>query len=239
MNNDPAMRAVNDNKSFCMGFLRRRTCVTPTWRGWLLLVFIFMAVSIMAVRNAYFFLAPTDPIPGEGGMLVVEGWGPDWMMADAIHEFQTGRYDGLCATGGPIEKGEMFAEYKTYAELSAASILKMGIDPKLVHAIPAFAVKRDRTYASAMALKKWLRDHGVKPGRINLVSGGAHSRRSRLLYEYVFGKDPKIGIIALPDPDEEIDPRKWWTTSAGFRAVTGEMIAYVYARFLFKIPNEE
>jgi hypothetical protein len=30
-------------------------------------------------------------------------------------------------------------------------------------------------------------------------------------------------------PDPEYDPQRWWTSSAGFRSVTGELIAYLYA----------
>jgi hypothetical protein len=175
-----------------------------------------------------------DTVPG--GVLVAEGWGSDVFMQEVIAEFGRGHYSGLYVTGGPVEKGAPLMEYKTYAELAAATLVKMNFDPKLLHAVPAMEVRKDRTYASALALKQWLREHSVSPEKINIVSMGPHSRRTRMLFQKAFGPGSRIGIIAVEDPN--FDPRRWWTTSIGFRGVTDEMLAYFYARFLFH-PAEE
>jgi hypothetical protein len=102
--------------------------------------------------------------------------------------------------------------------------------------VPAPRVMQDRTYACAVALKKWVDERGVQLTRINLVTVGPHARRSRLLFQKSFGKDMPIGVLAVPEPD--YDGRRWWRSSLGFRAVTGETIAYLYARFLFH-PREK
>lgn len=183
----------------------------------------------MAVRNAYDFLAVNDPVPG--GILVVEGWGPDFFLSEAVEEFRRGHYEGMFVTGGPIEKGSLFTEYKTYAQLAGASLLRMGMDEKDLHIIPADYVRKDRTYASAVALRNWLQAHHATVKKLSIMSMGPHSRRSRLLYEKAFGDQLRVGIVAVKD--DEIDPKRWWATSQGFRSVTGEMIAYLYARFLF------
>ena len=60
---------------------------------------------------------------------------------------------------------------------------------------------------------------------------GPHARRSRLLFEKAFGRDTRVGIIALEDRD--YDPAHWWKSSQGVRTVTDELIAYGYARLLF------
>jgi hypothetical protein len=216
------------------GLFRRRPCLLPTWRGWLLILVICGAGAVLAARNACTFLAINDPVPGEA--LVVEGWGPDLLMRDAIAEFHRGQYQEMFTTGGPIEKSAMFTDYKSYAELSATTLQAMGFDPAHLHAVPAASVQRDRTYASALALKNWLREHGMKVKRITLISLGPHSRRSRLLFEKAFGDDAQIGVIAVSDG--EFDPKRWWTTSEGFRTVTGEMIAYIYARLFFHPAGE-
>jgi uncharacterized SAM-binding protein YcdF (DUF218 family) len=170
-----------------------------------------------------------DPLPG--GILVLEGWAPDPFLAKAMEEFKRGKYDGLYITGGPIETGGMLVEYKNYADMTAARLLKMGFDASLLHPVPAMKVPRDRTYTSAMALRDWLAGHNVRATNITLMTGGAHARRSRLLFRQVFGSSAKVGAIAIPDDD--FDPAHWWRTSQGFRTVTGEMIAWFYARFLF------
>jgi len=221
---------MNDTPPLLWGLLRRRQLITPTWRGWLLVLLILGIATTFAVRNAYYFLAVTDPVPG--GILVVEGWGPDFFMRDAIEEFHRNHYQQLFVTGGPIGKSAMFAEYKTFAELAAATLEKMGFDHDLLHAIPAEEARRDRTFTSAVAVKDWLQAHGMGMTKITVMSLGPHSRRSRLLYEKAFGNNIKVGVVAVEDG--EIDPQHWWTTSQGFRSVTDEMVAYFYARFLFK-----
>jgi hypothetical protein len=226
--------SMNESRPLLFGLLRRRRCLVPTWFGWLMLLLLLGTAATLAVRNAYYFLAPTDPAPG--GVLVVEGWGSDLFMGDAIAEFRRDHYEEMVVTGGPLEKGSIFIKYKTYAELSAAILEGMGLDSALVHAVPARAARQDRTYASAMALKSWFNERGMRIPNLTVMSQGPHSRRSRLLYEMVFGPGVNVGIISVRD--EEIDPARWWTTSAGFRAVTDEMIAWLYARFLFHPPRE-
>ena len=105
-----------------------------------------------------------------------------------------------------------------------------------LHAVPAPKAVRDRTYSTALALKKSLLADGVSIAKVNLVSGATHTRRSRLLYEKAFGPGTRVGVIAVPE--REFDPTRWWTTSPGVRHVTGEYIAYLYARLLFKPPSE-
>jgi hypothetical protein len=227
--------SMNDNRVFLCGLLRHQRCMMPTWRGWIAILLTVTLATSMAVRNAYNFLAVTDPVPG--GYLVVEGWGPDLFMQDAISEFRRNHYKEMFVTGGPIEKSAMFCEFKTYAELATATLVRMGFDPGLLHAIPARKVRQDRTYTSALALKKWLREHGMNVTSLTIISMGPHSRRSRLLYQKAFGNKIKVGIIAVED--QETDPQHWWTNSQGFRSVTDEMVAYVYARFLFHPSNEE
>jgi hypothetical protein len=87
-----------------------------------------------------------------------------------------------------------------------------------------------------MALRNWFIQHGGAPKAINLISVGAHARRSRLLFEKAFGGDTRVGVIAVED--RSYDGSHWWKSSAGVRAVLDEMITYSYARFLF-FPSRE
>jgi hypothetical protein len=40
-----------------------------------------------------------------------------------------------------------------------------------------------------------------------------------------------VGVISVVD--RRFDPNKWWRSSAGFRIVTGEAIAYFYTKIFF------
>jgi uncharacterized SAM-binding protein YcdF (DUF218 family) len=219
---------MSDEKK-CLGLLRRRQCLVPTWRGWLLFVLVCALFAFFVFREAQPFLAMDDPQPG--GVLVVEGWAPDYALKAAIEEFHRGHYAKLYVTGGPLEKGEPLSDYKTIAELGAAVLLKLGMTTNEVQAVPATIVMRDRTYNSALFLRKWLLDHHETPARFNLLTVGAHARRSRLLFQKALGKEAIVGVVALEE--DGYDPKHWWHYSAGVRTITSEAIAYIYARFLF------
>jgi DUF218 domain-containing protein len=214
------------------GLFHRRQCLVPTRRGWLLLGLVFSAVTIVAIREAYPFLAVNDPKPG--GVLVVEGWAADYALEAAVAEFKQFSYEKVYVTGGPIEQGGPLSGYKTYAELGTATLVALGLSTNVVQPVPGPKVRQDRTYASALALKRWVDEHGIQLTRVNLVTVGPHARRSRLLFEKSLGDVP-IGVIAIAEPD--YNARRWWRSSQGFRIVTSEAIAYLYARFLFR-PSE-
>jgi len=212
------------------GLLRRRQCLVPTWRGWLALLLGMGILAFVAARTVHPFLALNASQPG--GAMVVEGGMPDYALEEAVAEFNRTHYDKLFVTGGPLEHGNFLIEYKTAAELGAARLLKLGLTTNVVQAVPAPWVRQDRTYTAALALKHWLRDHGLSPARFNLISVGPHARRSRLLFEKALGKGVTVGVMAIPSRD--YDAARWWRSSQGFRTVTSEAIAYAYARLFFR-----
>ena len=193
------------------------------------LIFV-LALAVGGLLGIHPFLAPTHPVTG--GILVVEGWGPDYAMNAAAEEFARSPYQKIYVTGGPLEWGGPLSDYKSYAELGAAILGKSGLSSNVV-AVPAPKVQRDRTYNSALALRKYLDEHGIPHSRVNLISVGVHSRRSRLLCQKAFGKGTRVGIIALTPM--EYNPRRWWQSSQGFRAVMSETFAYAYVRVFFRL----
>lgn len=213
-----------------LGMVARRQCWLPTLRGWLVLLVVSTLLVVGIAVGTFPFLAVNDPRPG--GILVIEGWAPDEFFKDTIREYEREHYSQLVITGGPLEKGSPLVGYGTMAEVGLATIQKLRPDLQNVYAVSAPEVRQDRTYASAVALKEWLRERGQLPAKLNLISAGPHSRRSRMLFQEAFGNDAEIGIVAMED--KTYDPKRWWATSQGFRVVTGEMIAYLYARFLFR-----
>jgi hypothetical protein len=198
------------------------------------LLFVGAGLILLAIREVHPFLAVNDPIPG--GVLVVEGWLPDYALRETIAEFNRSHSSKLFVTGGPIERGAPLADYKSLAELCAASLVRLGLDTNVVQAIPAPEVRRDRTYTSAVVLRTWLELHKMGRTTINVVSIGTHARRTRLLFKKAMGNTYTVGIICIQD--RGYDPRRWWESSAGVRSVIDETIAYSYARFLFRLPPQ-
>ncbi len=216
------------------GLFQRRDCLLPTWRGWIALLLVGAGLVAFVMRGMQPFLAVNDPVPG--GLLVVEGWLPDYALEETITEFKRDHARPLMVTGGPIEHGAPLAEYRSLAELGAAALVRLGLDTNVVQAVPAPKVRRDRTYASAVALKNWLRQQGIGETNINVISLGPHARRTRLLFSRALGNGYRVGVICIQH--QGYDPNRWWESSEGVRTVTGEMIAYGYARLLFRSPTE-
>jgi hypothetical protein len=66
------------------GLLRRRECLVPTWRGWVVLALVVAGAIYAGIHGAYPFLAVNDPKPG--GVLVVEGWAADYAFVAVVAE---------------------------------------------------------------------------------------------------------------------------------------------------------
>jgi uncharacterized SAM-binding protein YcdF (DUF218 family) len=224
----------SDESKKWFGLLRRRECWIPTWRAWTILLVVILALGWLGIRKIYPFLAVSDPHPG--GLLVVEGWAPDYALETALQEFKRNHYDKICVTGGFLDNGAVISEYKTYAELGVAVLMKLGLSANEVQALPSPPVRRDRTYASALSFHRWLEQQPQPATHIHLFTEGAHARRSRLLFEKALGPGVKVSVTAVPA--REFDERHWWRYSAGVRGVIGETLAYLYARLLFSDPAE-
>ena len=210
------------------GLIKRKETWVLAWRGWLLLLGSLIAALTLLTVSIHPFLAMTRPVHGD--ILVVEGWMPDSALEKALALLHEHDYDLIVTTGGPLTKGSHFAQFPTSAELTAATLRELGADPHPVVAVAAPPSARDRTYATALALKDWLRRSRSLVKSLDVYSLGAHARRTRLLFQKALGDDVTVGVIAA-DPDYDVD--HWWSSSSGVRTVVHETVAYLYARFLF------
>jgi uncharacterized SAM-binding protein YcdF (DUF218 family) len=210
-----------------------KTFRVPSLAGWLCLVALSALLLIGMVRAIHPFLALNKPLDAK--VMVVEGWLSDYALAEAAREFKVRHYSLVFTIGGPLEQGFYLAEYSTHARLCRATLMKLGIDSAAIIALPAPERKMDRTYAGALEIRKWMDTTGKPLERINLVSMGAHARRSLLLFQKAVGPTVRAGVICCAD--ETYAPSDWWKSSNGFRKVTDEAIAYCYARFVFTLKN--
>ena len=184
-------------------------------------------------RLIYGFLAPETPLEAAG--VIVEGWIPDAEMELAARHILERDYRVVLVTGGPLDHGFFLGGYPTYAEAGRATLSRLTGRSDIV-AVPARRMRKDRTYASALALKAWLDADGGGPKRLNLISSNAHTRRSRRLFQAALGSEYTIGALAIRPVS--YDPDRWWAYSEGFRAVTGETVAYLYTLVIFPFTGE-
>ncbi|NET05278.1 MAG: YdcF family protein [Merismopedia sp. SIO2A8] len=195
----------------------------------LLFALIFTAFLIWyMLKNVYLFLAINSPIKAD--ILVVEGWIPDYALKEAIDEFKNGDYQKLVTTGLPLEKGYYLAKYKNSAELAAATLMALAFEQDKLISVPGQAVTKNRTAASAIALRRWIQSSDLKIKSINLYTFSTHARRSWLIFKQALAPEIQVGIISVAPLNYE--PQQWWVSSAGFRSVINEIIAYLYARLV-------
>jgi DUF218 domain len=198
--------------------------------GWLLSTSIVLLIGYLLLRNIYPFLAVTHRVNTK--TLIMEGWVHRYAIRTAAEEFKNGMYDCIVTTGGPVEgNGGYVNDFQTSASVGAEALKKVGIPDDSVEMVPSHVIGRDRTYSSAVALRRWFHDQGRTVSSLNVLTEDCHGRRTQLLYQKALGKGVSVGVISVKNPD--YDPRYWWKTSDGVREVIGESLAYVYARFLF------
>jgi uncharacterized SAM-binding protein YcdF (DUF218 family) len=203
-----------------------------TLKGWIVILLTLSIVLSIILLKLESFLAYSAPVDAE--LLVVEGWVSDDAVKGAMAEFNSHpSYKLLVTTGIRLGRGEYLTEYKSFAELSAATFITLGFDKDKLQAIPSPYVKRDRTLTSAQNVKKWLDRTNLKIRGINVYTADVHSRRSLLLFKKVF--EPKISVGAIAHPPVDYDTQFWWNSSQGFKSVLSEIIAYIYARFLHNV----
>jgi uncharacterized SAM-binding protein YcdF (DUF218 family) len=204
------------------------------WWVKLLLLGTGIGLALGAVLGAYPFLAVTRPVNGD--ILVVEGWVHKYAIQAAVDEYNSGDYRRVFTTGGPVTgNGGYVNDYQTAASVGADLLKKAGLPAGVLQMVPCHVIGRDRTYSSAIALRDWFLEHNLQVRSLNIVTEGAHARRTRLLFERALGRDVKVGVISVPSPDFEA--RRWWYYSEGLEDVVEEGISYLYAKLFFH-PRE-
>jgi uncharacterized SAM-binding protein YcdF (DUF218 family) len=226
----------NRSESRFWGVFTKKERWGLSWLGCLVITFIALTMFGLMVLEIHPFLAETHRV--DSNNLVVEGWINEYAIQLAVKEFKNGHYERVFATGGPVEgSGGYISDAYTSASVGAGRLRKFGVPVESLQMVPSRVMDRDRTYGSAVALRNWLGEHNTPLQSINVLTEGAHARRTCLLFQKAFGDKVKVGIISVSSPD--YDARHWWRYSEGVREIIGEAIAYAYARFFFHPTESE
>jgi len=218
--------ALTTNKRL-FGLATRRERWGLSWKGWLVIGLLVIGMAVSLTYAAYPFLAVTHRVNAD--TLVVEGWVQQYAIRTAVNEFQSGSYERVFTTGGPVTgMGGYTNDYNTSATQAAAQLRAEGLSAELIQAVPTRISDRDRTYNAARALRDWLSNHHSSVRAINVLTQDVHARRTRLLFQRALGGRITVGVIAVANPD--YDARHWWRYSEGVRDMISEGIAYVYAK---------
>jgi uncharacterized SAM-binding protein YcdF (DUF218 family) len=226
------MQRLGDNgkRSALGGLVVRRYRWTLSGKAKLLLLATIITLALMTWLSIYPFLAETRRVDGD--VLVVEGWVHPYAIRAGVEEFKSHAYRKVFTTGGPVTgKGGYINDFQTSASVGAESLVRTGLPAEVVQMVPSHEIGRDRTYSSAIALRDWLIEHKEQTSSFNILTEGAHARRTRLMFQKAFGPNVKVGVISILSPD--FDAKHWWHYSEGTEDVIEETIAYLYAKFFF------
>src|SRR5579862_1991289 len=178
-------------RSFAL--FRRRSIWFPTWRGWLLLAgagMVFLLAWMLAIP---LLLSPTQPLGR--GILVVEGWLPDYTLEEAARAFESHHYRAIVVTGVPLDQGAYILTETNYAQLASETLQRMGIKPESIVCLARSKTPRNRTYGTALLVRRWLDSQSIDGG-VDVFTLGVHARRTRFYYRLALGPKYKVGIIA-------------------------------------------
>lgn len=210
------------------GLVEYRPRWTLTLRAWIVLFLAIASFGTVVATQVQPFLAISMPVKAEA--LLLEGWVNDDVIQGAAEAFKQDGYQLIFTTGSPLARGRYLSEYKSYAELTAATLIALGVDREKVIPIPTPQVATNRTAATAEAVRDWLSRSQIKIKGLNVYSYDTHTRRSWLAFQQVLEPEIKVGAIAYPSPS--YNPQRWWSSSEGFRSVFSEAIAYSFMKLM-------
>jgi len=208
---------------------RQRLVWMPTIIGWLLLLLTCVAASVLLANKLYIFLAPNEPVGAR--VLVVEGWLTPEELDQAVKTFKVGGYERIVTTGGPISGWPGLYPNTDFARRSADYLTKHGIQRDMVTIVSTPESAQERTFLSAVMLRKSAKRQGITLDSIDIFSSGPHARRSRLLFKMALGQKVRVGILAARPSG--FNPDAWWRTSSGVEVMVFQSLGFFWVKCCF------
>jgi hypothetical protein len=199
--------------------------------GWVAALLAALILFVIAVHDR---LAISDPV--HANVLVVESW--MWesaAMQEAAEEFKRGSYGVVVAVGLFPRNQESGPMVENCAMLAAEQLRKLGVDQHAIKVLVVPNIDRHRTYASALAVKRWLADTKTDAVGINVFTLGVHARKSLVLFKRAFGESVPVGVIS--GTEDRYDPRRWWFSARGIATVLRKTVGYLYAKW-WPLPDD-
>jgi DUF218 domain len=213
--------------SLQLRLFRRFTTWCLTWAGLSFALLIFVALVAAWFNYGESYLASTQRSPAD--TLVVEGWIGRKGVDAAVDESKRGGYRYIVCTGG-FTSDQWEDQPTSFAEMAAAEMIRLGVPKSNILVATAKITDSHRTFESAVAVWRALRNAGIKPEGINVFTFGPHARRSALVFTKVNWPVSKIGVIGWLPPG--FWREAWWQSSDRSRELLEETAGYWYEALL-------
>lgn len=191
------------------------------------LVWISSAAAAVAVvlfgAFAHPFLAITRRVAAD--ILIVEGWVPDHVIVAAAQEFQAGGYSRIFISGLQPEEPTKAGEAASSAERGVRILTDAGVSASAIVAAPAPPARWSRTSKMARAVRDRIRELGLQPKGVNVVTAGPHARETWVAFGHAFEPATPVGIISVPK--RNYDPDRWWLSWQGLKWVPKDFLGWL------------
>jgi hypothetical protein len=187
------------------------------------LLFAFVVGLVCFVLSVHPFLALNRPVKAD--TMIVEGWVPDYAIANAVHEFKSGQYVRIFVSGFDVETANSDSTDASGTSRVVQNLIGMGIPTAAVESCPAPPSAFNRTSHMARAVRDRMRVLNVNPLGTNVVTLGPHGRQSLLAYRRMLGSTTPVGVITIPKND--YNPSYWWASSSGIKKTTKDFAGWV------------
>ena len=97
-------------------------------------------------------------------------------------------------------KSRIINNYASNAELARNRLVALGLDSSKIITTSGERSKINRTLMSSLAFRNWLKTASIDIKGINIITLGAHARRTWMTYNKILDEKYKIGIISVPEP---------------------------------------
>lgn len=115
----------------------------------------------------------------------------------------------------------------SYADAAEARLETLNINPEKMIKVPVNPAAH-RTFATAVAVQKWLAGSQLSAKSVDVFTAGVHARKSWILFRYALGDEYRVGVIA--GPEHSYNSRRWMLSARGVRIVARNIFGYAYSK---------
>ena len=195
--------------------------------------FCLLGLLLFYVYSIHDFLAINRPLNGQ--VLIVESWFPNAPgMADAAEAVRRGHYSNIiCVAVDPPDAVPNQTISNT--RLASERLVALGVDASLIQVLTLAAVKQDRTFHCALAVREWLKQNKPHVTAIDVFTAGIHARKSQILYQKALPPEIQVGIIA--GRETAYPYTHWWFSRHGIYLIVRNTVGYLYALQQHSVPR--
>ncbi len=188
------------------------------------------AVAVLA--GLHRFLAMQTPL-ATAHCLIVEGWLPPFELRQCAAIALRDQYELIivAARRDALQTNPAM----TTLDRAQAELIAHGVPAEKIVLVGAPPTGKHRTFGAALAVRDWLKTLPAPPRQANVVSGGAHARKTHAAYRRALAGMVELGALSVRPG--AYNPSWWFLSRIGLRYTLLDLVGYLYA-LSWPLPDE-